>query len=200
MRWNGLLCPKSIRKSTSARQKKKGAIGLTVVVFGAMFLIAGYFFMVVMPLKLIQMNKMTSTLDNATASAVTLIDEDLVRTQGKVEIRATEAEEAVYAIIAEAYDLTLIGHGVKFKPNQKSELAELPYVQVKVVNVNEAAGEVKVVTMTEADGTKDNVTVDASSVIVHVNIKFKPTILVFDKGMELSRTAVSEVRIGTTND
>ena len=108
MRWNGLLCPKFIRKSTSARQKKKGAIGLTVVVFGAMFLIAGYFFMVVMPLKLIQMNKMTSTLDNATASAVTLIDEDLVRTQGKVEIRATEAEEAVYAIIAEAYDLSLI--------------------------------------------------------------------------------------------
>lgn len=200
MRWNGLLCPKFIRKSTSARQKKKGAIGLTVVVFGAMFLIAGYFFMVVMPLKLIQMNKMTSTLDNATASAVTLIDEDLVRTQGKVEIRATEAEQAVYAIIAEAYDLDSVGNSLKFKPNQKSELAELPYVQVKVVNVNETAGEVKVVTMTEADGTKDNVTVDASSVIVHVNIKFKPTILVFDKGMELSRTAVSEVRIGTTND
>lgn len=200
MKWNGSLCPKSIRKSTSTQKKKRGAIGLTAVVFGAMFLIAGYFFMVVMPLKLIQMNKMTSTLDNATASAVTLIDEDLVRTEGKVEIRTTDAEQAVYAIIAEAYDLDLIGNSLKFKPNQKSELAELPYVQVKVVNVNETAGEVKVVTMTEADGTKDNVTIDASSVIVHVDIKFKPTILVFDKGMELTRTAVSEVRIGTTND
>lgn len=200
MKWNGSLCLKSIRKSTSMQNKKKGAIGLTVVVFGALFLIAGYFFMVVMPLKLIQMNKMTSTLDNATASAVTLIDEDLIRTDGKVEILTDEATHAVYAIIAEAYDLELNGNDLKFKPNQKSEFSELPYVQIKVVNVNEQAGEVKVVTMTESDGTTDNVTVDASSIIVHVDMKFKPTILAFDKGMELSRTAASEVRLGTTND
>lgn len=191
---------------------KEGSISLTVILVGGALFIAGLFFAVEMPIHLIYSNQMVDTVNNAAASAVTNLDEDLLR-QGIIKVNEEEARESAYRIFRNVYSLEdnslepidpivynrPTGNGSEtvqeVKPNL---LAGAPDVQVLFVDKPRFAGDEWVQTVTLPN--EEEIQIRETSVIVFATLKYKPQIRSksvrssSDNGLELTRYAVSEVK------
>jgi len=89
-----------------SRNRKKGAIGLPVLLISGALLIMGMFFTVEMPLKMIQQSEMVDTLSNAANGAVTMIDKPSLQ-KGHIVIDEPKARMAAFNLIAESYGLVM---------------------------------------------------------------------------------------------
>lgn len=81
--------------------------------------------MVEMPLKMTLQSEMIDTLDNATSGAVTMLQEQRI-SEGFVEFDKPKAEEAVYDLIAETYNVRKVPNPQKLSDSDPSFLLEVP--------------------------------------------------------------------------
>lgn len=151
---------------TKKRMNKKGSMSLTVLLLTTIVLIGGLLFMVDAPLKLILSNEMTDTVNNASASAVTRINEDVVK-EGKLHINQSDAKETAFEVFQRTYDLEVIGGKLVRKDPDSSRLASDPEVTVTVLE--KPHYEDTSWTATLPDGR----TVDETTVLIEATMHFK---------------------------
>lgn len=119
-------------KSKRMKGSKRGALTLPAVLIGGAMFIAGLFFMVDMPLKLIITNELVDTVTNSASAGVTNINEDLVR-YGDLIINENKAKDAALNMFKSTYNLD-----DTLKPNEdgesESRLHEVKNLSVQVYN------------------------------------------------------------------
>lgn len=170
---------------------KKGSMTFTSLIIAGFLLLAGLFFMVDIPLKLIMSNELVDNLNNATSSAVTLIDEDQIKT-GTLFIDEKRATDAVYGMVAELYNLDLDASKRNFALKETSRLSKPPKIEVWVVNrPKNSSPDTWKQTKTMLNG--EVVTVKESSVVVTAEMNFKPLVRKNDDGLVVTRTSASQV-------
>lgn len=193
---------KLLKGALSRIKNKEGSITLpTLMIAGAVFL-AGMFFMVEMPLKLIMANEMVDTVNNAASSGVTQIAEERIR-YGELRIDEVRAEEAVYDVFKRTYNLD---HNLNpIEPETEdgvaNKLSSVNEIDVQVANKPLYASDTWThtfkVPQTEEEikaGHKEiEITVKESSVFVYANMTFKRPIRAGDSRLTLQRYAISEV-------
>lgn len=188
---------KSVRANLNKKRGKRGSISYPILLISGAIFLGGLFFMVDMPLKLILSNEMVDTVNNATASAVTYIDENQV-SRGTLAIKEEEAKKAIYETFEEAYDLKLIQNesGTSFELTDASKLAKAPIIGedliVYITQKNREASDTWEAVVTMPNG--EEVVMKETSVVVYANLSFKSLTRKADEGMQLARVAANEVR------
>lgn len=190
---------RKLKNAWTRLRKKDGSITLPALMLAGAIFLAGMFFMVEMPLKLIMANQMVDTVNNAAASGVTQIAEDRIR-YGELHIDENRAEEAVYDVFKRTYNLD---HNLNplDREGGSNKLSKVNSIDVQVVNKPLHASETWrgkfIVPQTEEEIRKGEdpieITVKESSVFVYADITFKRPIRAGDDQLSLQRHAISEV-------
>lgn len=194
---------KRFKRKFSQLRESKGAITFPVLLISGAIFLAGLFFMVEMPLKLIMANQMVDTVNNAAASGVTQIVEAEVK-HGRLHVDPNKATEAVHEVFMRTYNLD-----ENLEPiGEDNILAKKPKITVQVVNKPHHASDVWrgifEVPLTAEDVIKAKANkktpqpiklqVKETSVFVLADITFKRPIRAVDKELDLQRHAISEVK------
>lgn len=109
-------------------KNKKGFIAIYVIIGLSVFLPLSLFVSIDMPYMMTMNRKIKSTLDNASATAITCINEDMA-SHGVIQINSSEAEKIAKKVIQESFGLN-----DDLSPNQYSLLQEKPNITIKVIN------------------------------------------------------------------
>lgn len=200
---------KFLKGALTRLRKKEGSITLPALIIAGAIFVAGLFFMVEMPLKLIMANEMVDTVNNAAASGVTKIAEERIR-YGELKIDESRAREAVHDVLKRTYNLD---HNLNplDQEGRENKVSSINMVDVQVVSKPLGASdtwfEIFTIPQTEEqiaeakkkavrEGKKyepPTVKVKDSSVFVYVDMTFKRPIRAGDDQLSLQRYAISEV-------
>lgn len=109
-------------------KNKKGFMAIYVIIGLSVFLPLALFVSIDMPYMMTMNRKAKSTLDNASATAITCINESQA-SHGVIQINSSEAEKMAKKVIQESFGLN-----DDLSPNSNSLLKEKPTITVKVIN------------------------------------------------------------------
>ena len=187
---------------------KRGMSALAWILLGisAMFIL---FVPVDVALQAVQSHEFNSVLDNAVSSAITNIDEELVKT-GEVKIDHENATRAVYDAVASAYNLEYAGNGLHyhFVPSslEKSKLDKLPHIEVKIVDLTRDEIKNGVVKTTSPFAVYDSENqnkndryeypgIETDTIVVRMVGEFPSQILSKRKGFTFDRISAAQVEL-----
>lgn len=109
-------------------KNKKGFVAIYVIIGLSVFLPLSLFVSIDMPYMMTMNRKAKATLDNASATAITCINESQA-SHGIIQINSSEAEKMAKKVIQESFGLN-----DDLTPNANSLIKEKPVVTVKVIN------------------------------------------------------------------
>lgn len=109
-------------------KNKKGFISIYVIIALAVFLPISLFISIDMPYMMTMNRKIKNTLDNASATAITCINESSA-SSGIIQINTIEAEKTAKKVIQESFGLE-----DDLSVNKHSLITEAPTITVKVIN------------------------------------------------------------------
>lgn len=109
-------------------KNKKGFMAIYVIIALSVFVPISLFVSIDMPYMMTMNRKIKNTVDNASATAITCINEQMAST-GVIHINSNEAEIMAKKVIKESFGL-----GDDLSVNENSLIADAPTVTVKVIN------------------------------------------------------------------
>lgn len=109
-------------------KNKKGFMSIYVIIALSVFVPISLFVSIDMPYMMTMNRKIKNTLDNASSTAITCINEEMA-SRGVININSSEAEAMAKRVIKESFGLE-----DDLSVNKNSLISDAPTVTIKVIN------------------------------------------------------------------
>lgn len=158
---------------------KKGFVAIYAIIMLSIFIPFALFVTIDMPYMMTMNRKIKNTLDNASATAITCINEEMA-SKGIIHINESKAEEIAKKVIQESFGLN-----DDLSINEYSLISGTPNITIKVINNPELESTYKT-----SNGT---FYISNPSVILYAEIPIQPKFMIFTKP-NIKYTAISQAQ------